>query len=146
MMAQSWAESTWDITNYGRFISYFPPNIIRSIRQFERINKKYADKKCLIYIYIYIYMCVCVCQSVYFSLSQCMKVWMHLSVCLSFCLSAFISIYLSIYLLQSVHINGYIWIFCVSINISVYSHRCINHSLFIFVDKILFCLHEMWFC
>ena len=40
MMAQSWAESTWEITNYGRFINQFPLNIIRSIRQFERINKK----------------------------------------------------------------------------------------------------------
>ena len=40
MMAQSWAESTWDITNYGRFINQFPLNIIRSIRLFERINKK----------------------------------------------------------------------------------------------------------
>ena len=59
-MAQSWVESTWEITNYGRFINQFPPNIIRSIRQFERINKKYVDKKfCYvqsnIYIYMYIY-------------------------------------------------------------------------------------------
>ena len=58
-MAQSWAESTWEITNYGRFINQFSPNIIRSIRQFERINKKICTQKCLlcsiIYIYIYIY-------------------------------------------------------------------------------------------
>ena len=26
-------------------INQFPPNIIRSIQQFERINKKYVDKK-----------------------------------------------------------------------------------------------------
>ena len=43
LMAQSWAGSTWEISNYGRFINQFPPNIIRSIRQFEKINKKYAD-------------------------------------------------------------------------------------------------------
>ena len=49
-------------------INQFPPNIVRSIRQFERINKKYVDKKFLLcsikyvsmkkcpqYIYIYIY-------------------------------------------------------------------------------------------
>ena len=24
MMAQSWAESTWEITNYGRFINQIP--------------------------------------------------------------------------------------------------------------------------
>ena len=67
-MAQSWAESTWELTNYGRFINKFPPNIIISIRLFERINKKYVDKKyllcsisyvsmkkCFQYIYIYIY-------------------------------------------------------------------------------------------
>ena len=40
------------------FINQFPPNIIRSIRQFERINKKYVDKKCQLCsinnIYIYI--------------------------------------------------------------------------------------------
>ena len=44
-MAQSWAESTWEITNYGRFINQFLLNIIRLIRQFERINKKYVDKR-----------------------------------------------------------------------------------------------------
>ena len=62
-------ESTWEITNYGRFINQFPSNIIRSIRQFERINKKICRQKmpfmfneiCIneemlpIYIYIYIY-------------------------------------------------------------------------------------------
>ena len=82
MMAQSCAESSWEITNYGKFINQFPSNIIRSIRQFERINKKtnkHVDKNVyyvqsnmyqwrnaaklyiyihmyiLIYIYIYIY-------------------------------------------------------------------------------------------
>ena len=68
-MAQSRAESTWEITNYGRFINQFLPNIIRSIRQFERINKKiYRQKKSSMfnqicineemlpkYTYIYIY-------------------------------------------------------------------------------------------
>ena len=44
LMAQSWAESTWEITNYGRFINQFPQYIIRSLQQFERINKKYVDK------------------------------------------------------------------------------------------------------
>ena len=61
-MAQSWAESTWEITNHGRFINQFPPNIIRSIRQFEKINKKiYRQKMSIMFnqipppIYIYIY-------------------------------------------------------------------------------------------
>ena len=31
-MAQVWAESISEITNYGRFINQFPPDIIRSIR------------------------------------------------------------------------------------------------------------------
>ena len=44
MMAQCWAESTWKITNYEKFINEFPPNIIRSILQFERNKKKYVDK------------------------------------------------------------------------------------------------------
>ena len=56
------AESTWKITNYGRFINQFPPNIIRSIRQFERINKKICRQKlsiifneiCIKLIYIYV--------------------------------------------------------------------------------------------
>ena len=60
MMAPSRVESTWEITNYGRFINQFQPNIIRSIRQFERINKKICRRKMSlifneIYIYIYIY-------------------------------------------------------------------------------------------
>ena len=48
MMAQSWTGSTWEITNYGRFIDQYPRNIIRSIGQFERTKKKYIDKKCLL--------------------------------------------------------------------------------------------------
>ena len=67
MMVQNWAESTWEITNYGRFINQFPPNIIRSIQQFERVNKKICRQKMSIMfnqicineemlpIYIYIY-------------------------------------------------------------------------------------------
>ena len=69
MMAQNWAEITWEISNYGRFINQFPLNIIRSIRQFEKIKKKYVDKNVYnvqsnmyqwrnaakIYIYIYIW-------------------------------------------------------------------------------------------
>ena len=63
MMAQSRTESTWEINNYGKYINQFPPNIIKSIRQYERINKKMCRQKmsimfneiCIDYIYIYIY-------------------------------------------------------------------------------------------
>ena len=82
MMTRSRAESTWEINNYGTFIHQFSPNIIKSIRQYKRINKKICRQKmyimfneiCInddmllqyiyIYIYIYIYMCVCVCVCV----------------------------------------------------------------------------------
>ena len=93
MMAQSWAESTWEITNYGRFINQFQRNIIRSIRKFERINKKICRQKnvclfnqtfinidtCLIehnrhYIYIYIY---CHPQTDCFVISQLFSVSKH---------------------------------------------------------------------
>ena len=81
MMAQSRAESTWDIYNYGKYINQFAPNRIKSIRQYQRINKKICRHKmsimfneiCIneemlpkyththththIYIYIYIYVC-----------------------------------------------------------------------------------------
>ena len=67
-MALSRTESTWEINNHGRFINQFPPNVLKSIRQYERINKKFIDKKCLLcstkYIYIYICVCVCVCVCV----------------------------------------------------------------------------------
>ena len=67
-MAQSRAESTWEINNYGKYINQFPPNTIKSIRQYERINKKICRQKmsiifneiCInekmlpVYIYIYI--------------------------------------------------------------------------------------------
>ena len=69
MMAQDWAESTKETINYGRFINQFPLNIIRSIRQLDRIYIKICRQKMLIlfnqicinekmlsiYIYIYIY-------------------------------------------------------------------------------------------
>ena len=55
------AESTWEINNYGKYINQFLRNIIKSIRQYERINKKIFRQKisimfneiCIIYIYIY---------------------------------------------------------------------------------------------
>ena len=69
--------------DYRSFINQFPPNIIRSIRQFERINKQICKQKisiifnqiCIneemlpiytyinIYIYtrVYVRVCVCVC-------------------------------------------------------------------------------------
>ena len=69
MMAQSRAESTRDTYNYGQYIDQFPPNTIKVIREFERIQKKICRHKmsimfneiCIheemlpIYIYIYIY-------------------------------------------------------------------------------------------
>ena len=58
MMTQNRAETTWEINNYGRCINQFPPNIIKSQRQYERINKKICRQKMSIMfneIYIYIY-------------------------------------------------------------------------------------------
>ena len=45
MMAECRAESTREINNYGRYINQFPPNIIKSIRRYERINKKICRQK-----------------------------------------------------------------------------------------------------
>ena len=73
MMAQSQAESTRDTYNYGQYLNQFPPNTIKVIREFKRIQKKICRHKmsimfneiCIneeilpkytyIYIYIYIY-------------------------------------------------------------------------------------------
>ena len=56
------AESTRDTYNYGQYINQFPPNTIKVIREFERIQKKICRHKMsimfneiCIYIYIYIY-------------------------------------------------------------------------------------------
>ena len=85
MMAQSQAESTRDTCNYRQYINQFPPNTIKPIREFERIQKKICRHKMSImfneicineemlpkytYICIYIhekglYICVCVCLCV----------------------------------------------------------------------------------
>ena len=74
MMTQSRAESTRDTYNYGQYLNQFPPNTIKVIREFERIQKKICRHKMsimfneirineemlpkyiYIYIYIYIYM------------------------------------------------------------------------------------------
>ena len=58
-MAQSRAESTRDTYNYGQYINQFPPNTIKVIREFERIQKKICRHKMSIMfneicIYIYI--------------------------------------------------------------------------------------------
>ena len=49
-MAQSRAESTWEINNYGKYTNQFPPNTIRSIWQYEKINKKICRQKMSIMI------------------------------------------------------------------------------------------------
>ena len=67
MMAQSRTESTRDIYNYGQYINQIPPNTIKAIREFERIQKEICRQKISIMfneicineemlpIYIYIY-------------------------------------------------------------------------------------------
>ena len=77
--------STWDIYNYGKYINQFSPNTIKSIRQYERINKKIYRQKMSImfneisineeilpkytyththtYIYIYIYISSSSCRA-----------------------------------------------------------------------------------
>ena len=44
-MAQSRAESTRDTYDYGQYINQFPPNTIKVIREFERIQKKICRHK-----------------------------------------------------------------------------------------------------
>ena len=45
MMVQSRVESTWDIYNYEQCINQFPPNTLKVIREFERIQKKICRQK-----------------------------------------------------------------------------------------------------
>ena len=45
MMAQSWAEGTKDTYNYGQYLNQFPPNKIKLIPEFERIQKKICRHK-----------------------------------------------------------------------------------------------------
>ena len=45
MMAQSRAETTRDSYNYGQYINQFPPNTIKAIRQYQRIQKKLCRQK-----------------------------------------------------------------------------------------------------
>ena len=44
-MAESQAESTRDTYNYGQYINQFPPNTIKAIREYERIQKKICRQK-----------------------------------------------------------------------------------------------------
>ena len=44
-MAQSRAESTMDTYNYGQYLNQFPPNTIKVIREFKRIQKKICRHK-----------------------------------------------------------------------------------------------------
>ena len=60
MMAQSRATNIMDTYNYGQYINQFPPNAIKVIREFERIQKKMCRHKMSIMfneicIYKYIY-------------------------------------------------------------------------------------------
>ena len=82
MMAQSRAESTRDTYNYGQHLNKFPPNTIKVIREFERIQKRICRHKMSIifneicineemlpkytYIHIYIYIYTYIYIEVYF--------------------------------------------------------------------------------
>ena len=59
MMAQSRTESTRDTYNYGQYINQFPPNTIKVIREFERIQKKICrHKMSIMFNEICIYICI----------------------------------------------------------------------------------------
>ena len=103
MMAQSWAESTRDTYNYGQYIDQFPPNTIKAIRQYERIQKKICRQKISIIfneicIYIYIYICVCV----------------------------YIYIYIYIYIIINIWRDIFTWIMCITVQYWSYSSVDIN--------------------
>ena len=57
MMAQSRAESTRDTYNYGQYLNQFPPNTIKVIREFERIQKRICRHKMSI-MFNEIYICI----------------------------------------------------------------------------------------
>ena len=65
MMAQSRAESTMDTYNYGQYINQFPPNTIKVIQEFERIQKKICRHKMSI-----MFNEICICVSVYIILKK----------------------------------------------------------------------------
>ena len=44
-MTQNRAETAWEINNCGKYINQFLPNTIKSIHQYERINKKICRQK-----------------------------------------------------------------------------------------------------
>ena len=92
MMSHSRAESTRDTYNYGQYINQFPPNTIKVIREFERIQKKICRHKMSImfneicinkemlpkYTYFNFYMCtvyIILMFFCFFYLLICMSIW-----------------------------------------------------------------------
>ena len=84
MMAQSRAESTRDTYNYGQYINQLPPNTIKVIREFERIQKKICRHKMSIMFNECIYMYVRVCMSAWVYI--CMCVYVYAYVCVYICI------------------------------------------------------------
>ena len=66
--------------SYGRFINQFPSNIIRSIRQFERINKKMSRQKCLLYLMKYVLMKKC-CQNIHTYIHTYTHIYIYIYIC-----------------------------------------------------------------
>ena len=93
MMTQSRAESTRDTCNYGQYINQFPPNTIKVIREFERIQKKICRHKMSImfneicineemlpkytYIHTYIYIYIYIYTDTNTHTSVCVKGWLN---------------------------------------------------------------------
>ena len=141
MMAQSRAESTRDIYNYGKYINQFPPKTIKAIRQYERINKKICRLKMsimfneiCIYIYIYIYIYICIYIHIYHSVYPYLSIYLSINLCISICS------YLSIYLSQSVYLSIYLSQ-SVPIYQSIYQSQSIYLSIYLsildFTEKMM---------
>ena len=95
-MAQDQAESTREPTNYRRYINQFQSDIIKSIRQLERINTKICRQKCLYCLithththahthkHTHIYICVCVCARARVCVCVCVCVCVYVLYSVSF--------------------------------------------------------------
>ena len=119
-MAQSWAESTWEINIYRRYIKQFLPNIIKAIRQYEKINKKICRQKMSImlnkicineemlpkYTYIYTYMYIYIYIYIYIYTYMYIYVYVYIRICIymRICMYMYIYMYIFVYVYIYVYV------------------------------------------
>ena len=126
MMAQSRAESTRDTYNYGQYLNQFPPNTIKVIREFERIQKRICRPKMSI-----MFNEICINEEMLPKYTYILYIYSYTLI-----YTYYIYIYTNIYTYIYIYISVYVYIIyiCIYICVCVYIYyKYLYTNIYIYI-------------